>query len=103
GGQAITQFLGADAYAQALAIDGFGRIVVVGCTAGKFMIVRFTPSGTQDASFHQNGIVLTEVGLAGCANAVAIDGAGRIVAVGAVSIKGFWGDQPATAIARFLP
>lgn len=74
-----------------LAVDGSGRIVVVGWSPGAttgddFALWRLTPGGALDGSFNGQGFV-TQAGAAGgngtdTGRDVAIDGQGRIVATG---------------------
>ena len=75
------------------ALDSQGRIVVVGAAVGAdgssdFRVVRLLANGLPDNSFSADGIVDIEFNLGGNnydgANAVAIDGQDRIVAVGQV-------------------
>ena len=68
----------------AIAIDGEGRIVVVGGSGGSFAVLRYNRNGVIDRTFGGTGIVLTGVGGASSAvaNAVAIRGDGRIMVAG---------------------
>jgi uncharacterized delta-60 repeat protein len=79
----------------AVAIDGNGRIVVVGSIEPfddtpitDFLIVRFTPNGALDATFGNGGAVTASQGSTDSFNAVAIQPNGRIVAAGGTSDGG---------------
>lgn len=75
-----------------LALDGQGRIVVVGAAnmgagAGgfNFLLARYLPNGTLDTSFDSDGIVTSAIAPGDnfdSAISVAIDGSGKIVAAG---------------------
>ncbi len=75
-------------YGRAVAIDGNGKIVVVGESdsgSGNWdvAVVRFKSNGALDADFGTSGIVTTAVGSAGdFARAVAVDKYGKIVVAG---------------------
>lgn len=68
------------AYAVALQADG--KMVVAGYSSSAFALVRYNSNGTLDASFNDDGIVKTQVGTFGGANAVAIQADGKILAAG---------------------
>jgi uncharacterized delta-60 repeat protein len=79
----------------AVAIDGNGRIVVVGSIEPfdetpitDFLIVRFTSSGALDTTFGNGGAVTASQGSTDSFNAVAIQPNGRIVAAGGTSDGG---------------
>ncbi|HEX8267425.1 MAG TPA: FG-GAP-like repeat-containing protein [Pyrinomonadaceae bacterium] len=79
----------------AVAIDGNGRIVVVGSIEPfddtpitDFLIVRFTPNGALDTTFGNGGAVTASQGSTDSFNAVAIQPNGRIVAAGGTSDGG---------------
>jgi uncharacterized delta-60 repeat protein len=94
-----------DGPANAVAIDGRGRIVVGGCAVDgaptphtrytRFALVRLTSSGRRDRSFSGNGEVRTMIGnhRASISDLV-IDGQGRIVAAG---------NSRYATVARYLP
>ncbi len=72
---------GSDNYAQAVAIDGAGRIVAAGASGGQGAIIRVTAAGSLDSDFAGNGVLmlgslLTEI------VAIALDGSGRILVAG---------------------
>jgi uncharacterized delta-60 repeat protein len=89
--------------ANSLAIDPEGRIVAVGqdlgASNGQFALARYLVSGDLDPSFGSGGKVTTLFGKGtdARANAAAIDGRGRIVAVGSV----FDGSGTDVALARY--
>jgi uncharacterized delta-60 repeat protein/uncharacterized repeat protein (TIGR01451 family) len=105
-GGVVQTVVGADGGSQghALAIDSSNRIVVAGVeyTSGgdtNFALVRYNENGTLDSSFGSGGVVIADVAVGEEANAVAIDGSGRIVAAGLGSSAA---DQPPDlVVARF--
>lgn len=86
--------------ANGVAIDAYGRIVVVGnaLMTGRvliegscqgFAVARLGPDGRLDASFGNNGGVVTQFpNESGCAHDVAIDRRGRIVVAGFAVLNG---------------
>ena len=80
-GIARTRFGDKHAAANGVAIQDDGRIVAVG-SDGDFALARYTPAGLLDATFGGDGRVETPFGPFGQANAVAIQGNGKIVAAG---------------------
>lgn len=70
------------------AIQSDGKIVVVGITFNPvtevtdFAVTRYNPNGSLDATFGSGGIVTTSMGPSVTANAVAIQGDGKIVVAG---------------------
>src|SRR5204863_2491179 len=73
----------------AIAIDGSGKIVVAGQTSvngnNQFALAQYTASGALDGTFGNAGKVKTNIGLAAnsdAANAIAIQGDGKIIAAG---------------------
>jgi uncharacterized delta-60 repeat protein len=90
-GKQTTDFgMGAADAANGIAIQGDGKIVTVGRASGgstgdDFAIARYNPNGTLDVSFSDDGRNRTNFGASGAfdgANGVALQGDGRIVAVG---------------------
>ncbi|MEJ7665424.1 MAG: delta-60 repeat domain-containing protein [Hymenobacter sp.] len=75
-------------HASSVAIQSDGKIVAAGYsyndgTDDDFAVVRYNPNGTLDTSFNGTGKVVTPVGSSGdCANSVAIQSDGKIVAAG---------------------
>jgi uncharacterized delta-60 repeat protein len=104
----VTADLGSFEVPRAVAIQGDGKIVVAGeagCdTARCVAAMRFNPDGSVDTGFGAGGVVRVEFRLqASWANAVAVDGAGRIV-LAATRLRG--GDAQDSALAcvlRLLP
>jgi uncharacterized delta-60 repeat protein len=87
GSGGIVTVSGSETAARALAIDGNGRIVIVGYRAvgpgSDFAVARYTTTGTPDATFGGGGLVTTPVSNeSDAAEAVALDGSGRIVVAG---------------------
>jgi uncharacterized delta-60 repeat protein len=94
-GMATADLSGAN-HGRGMAIDGAGRIVVVGNAA----LVRFNPDGSLDTSFGEDGAVQIRFGAAGSlAYATAIDPLGRIVAAGCL----YSSSASDFAVARFNP
>jgi uncharacterized delta-60 repeat protein len=90
-GTLTTSFAGGVAFANDVAIQSDGKIVVVGqaqlggggTTQNDFALARYSADGSIDSSFHHTGQVLTSFWHAGAdANAVAIGPGGKIVVVG---------------------
>ena len=70
-----------------VAIQANGRIVAVGVAGGgatgsDFALARYNPDGSLDTSFSGDGRKRTSFGGSDSANGVALQGDGRIVAVG---------------------
>jgi uncharacterized delta-60 repeat protein len=82
--------------AEAVAIDGQGRIVVVGAAGDNMLVLRFNSNGSLDKSFDHDGIVGIDFGFGNSAqaNTVAIQTDGKIVVAGE---GGFTGNQIAVA------
>jgi uncharacterized delta-60 repeat protein len=73
-----------------VAIQADGKIVAVGRSgSGGFAVARYNADGSLDASFGSGGKVTTVFGVFDVAFAVAIQGDGKIVAVGATAPGGF--------------
>jgi uncharacterized delta-60 repeat protein len=89
--------------ATGVAVDAEGRIVVVGLSHDDVLVLRYLPDGTLDPTFGTAGRVATDVtGGLDVANAVAIDGAGRIVVVG-TSQSASQGTGQGGFVVRYLP
>ena len=88
-GIALADF-GGDDYADALAIQSDGRIVVAGRSFGNdFAVVRFNADGTLDTTFGAGGGVITAVGsYADRAYALGIQSDGKIVTAGYNEVDG---------------
>jgi uncharacterized delta-60 repeat protein len=95
GGKVTTDFGTDSDYANSVAIDSRGRIVVGGGGA-RFELARYRPDGTLDPSFGAGGKVTTDFGASSRLNSIAIDARGRIVAGGAAANHDF-------ALARYKP
>ena len=80
----VTTDFGGDESAADLAIQGDGKIVVVGKRNSPSIAVlsRYNPDGSLDASFGGTGKVTTTVGTVASANSVAIQNDGKIVVAG---------------------
>jgi uncharacterized delta-60 repeat protein len=96
--------------AEAIGIDSAGRIVVAGSSVtvfsdegASFEVLRLMPDGFEDASFGQNGLVLTPLGDGALAHSLVIDAQDRIiVAGGAVEEGGFLEEDSASfALVRY--
>ncbi len=92
---------GGDDAANDVAIDGNGRIIVVGESGnGGFAVLRYTPAGVLDTTFDGDGKAFAQFSFnSGAAEGVAIDGSNRIVVGGTATVGG----PPDFAVARFLP
>jgi len=106
-GQAFTHVGGPyNDKAEEVAIDRRGRIVLAGVSfvaqaGARFAIARFTPRGSLDRSFSDNGRVATRFpGDLAIANSVAIDSVGRIIAAGESRDESGLGSF---ALARYTP
>lgn len=91
-GQVTTNMFGGDDFAQAVAVDATGHIVVSGQAYGQtgvrtFALARYTPDGELDTTFDGDGKVATDFfGFGSYALAVVVNDDG-IVAVGAAHTK----------------
>jgi uncharacterized delta-60 repeat protein len=103
-GKQTTDLGGAD-HADGVAIQADGNLVVVGVAneattdGGDFGIARYTPDGSLDPSFSDDGRRTTNFGASEEAYGVAIQADGNIVAVGRTSGPGF----ADFALARYTP
>jgi uncharacterized delta-60 repeat protein len=97
-GKQTTAF-GGGSGATGVALQG-GKIVAVGSDGGDFALARYNPNGSLDASFSGDGKRTTHFGPVDRANAVALQGDGKIVAVGRAG-DGTGGDD--FALARYNP
>ena len=84
----VTSDIGFQDAAAGLAIDGDGRIVVVGYSDNTFAVARYGTTGSPDVGFDGDGLVTTAIGTESYASDVAIDGDERIVVVGYAYIRG---------------
>lgn len=86
GGSVKTQMGPSDAYANALATQDDGKLIVVGNSydnRGDFALVRFEQDGKIDASFGEAGKVITDLGAGSdIARAIAVDSEGRTLVAG---------------------
>jgi uncharacterized delta-60 repeat protein len=87
GGRVLTDVGGQD-FGQAMALQGDGKIVVVGVTSvsgQSFAVVRYRADGTPDPGFGNGGIVVTALpGGPASASGVAIQTDGKILVAGSV-------------------
>ena len=107
-GKVTTTFgSGSNDWADAVAIQADGKIVVAGYSNASgnddFALARYLPNGTLDASFSGDGRVLTNFGSGSndWANAVALQPDGKIVVAG-LSSDSASGNE-GFALARYLP
>lgn len=84
----------ADDEGKAVALQGDGRIVVVGQAAVNFAVARYNANGSLDTTFDGDGLFTSSA--MGVATDVAIQSDGRLVVVGAVG-----GNNGDFAVARF--
>jgi uncharacterized delta-60 repeat protein len=101
-GRVTTNFTPKVDAARAVAIQANGKIVVAGAAGGadgKFALARYTASGALDHTFSLNGKATTNftVGHADGANAVAIQGDGKVVVAGVAG-----GKDSQFALARYM-
>jgi len=86
GGKVITDISGADDYANALALQADGKIVVAGSCYSiglDFCLARYNANGVLDATFGTGGTLVTTItGLDDVAAALALQPDGRIVVAG---------------------
>jgi uncharacterized delta-60 repeat protein len=95
-GKQTTDFGGSDG-AAGVVLQG-GKIVAVGGGGAGFALARYNPNGSLDSSFSGDGKQTTAVGGGGTATGVALQGDGKIAAVGLASGVGF-----DFALARYSP
>src|SRR5829696_2570314 len=102
-GKQTTDFGGGSDGASGVALQGDGEIVAAGCAcpddvnARDFALARYTPNGALDPTFSGDGKQTTDFGASeDRANGVAVQGDGKIVAVGRGGPKGDF------ALARYL-
>jgi uncharacterized delta-60 repeat protein len=77
-----TTDLGRLDFANGVAIQADGKIVAAGQGNGNFALARYNPNGSLDSTFSGDGKQTTDFGGGDAANGVAIQGDGKIVAVG---------------------
>lgn len=82
--------------ARAVAIQADGKIVVGGDAGQVFALVRYTSSGQLDATFGNQGKVLTTIGNSSAINSIAIQSDGKIIAAGYTEKLGDF------AVARYM-
>ncbi|MEV0170217.1 calcium-binding protein [Streptomyces sp. NPDC050803] len=95
GGEVLTDFDGAEDYANAVVVQGDGRIVVAGSSNYAFALARYNPDGSPDTGFGTDGRLTTDLGGPSEVQAVAVQSDGKIVAAGRAG--------GAFAVARYLP
>ncbi len=102
----VTTSIGSgNAYAQSVAIQSDGKIVVTGYSSNdgyiiNFTLVRYNPDGSLNTSFGSGGIVTTEVGkYSSYAKSVIIQSDGKIVAAGNSNSN----DKDDFALVRYNP
>jgi uncharacterized delta-60 repeat protein len=97
----VTTLIGANSYANAIAIQPDGKIVVAGSSYSSpidsIALARYNANGSLDTSFNSSGIVTTLVGSSSVANAVAIQPDGKIVVAGG----SYSGANQAVTLARY--
>jgi uncharacterized delta-60 repeat protein len=81
-GKQTTDFAG-NAFATGVALQGDGKVIVVGgADGGGFALARYNPNGSLDTSFSGDGRQTTAFAGSAAASGVALQGDGKIVAVG---------------------
>ena len=83
----VTTDFGGDELGQDVVVQPDGKIVVVGISTedgpgGDWALARYNPDGSLDESFGTGGKVVTDLGVASNAYALALQGDGRIVVAG---------------------
>ncbi|HSF88605.1 MAG TPA: T9SS type A sorting domain-containing protein [Saprospiraceae bacterium] len=85
----VTKKTGITGFCKALAVQQDNKIVLGGYVlnpislTNEFVVMRFNTNGTPDSTFHDDGIVMTNMGIgAGVANAMLIQPDGKIVLAG---------------------
>jgi uncharacterized delta-60 repeat protein len=106
GGKVTTDFAGSFDQANALAVQGDGRLVAAGSarfgTSDDFALARYNPDGSLDASFGSGGKVTTDFAAGhDVATALAVQADGKLVAAG-YSLD-FFGTPLGFALARYHP
>ena len=88
----VTTEIGSQAFADSVVVDALGNIVITGTAViddvSYAIVVRYDSLGNLDATFGTGGIVSVLIGEGAAGFAVAIDGSGRIVVGGVVTING---------------
>lgn len=74
--------LGGNDRAEGVAVDAEGRIVVAGTNSSDFVVARLTAAGALDPAFSGDGKAVDNLGGSDVAQAVALQGDGKIVAAG---------------------
>jgi len=82
GGRVTTRLTNFDDLARAIVLDANGKIVVAGEADTDFAVVRYNSDGSLDTSFDGDGKAITSLVMFDSAYDVAIDGSGKIIAVG---------------------
>lgn len=77
---------------RAFAIQGDGRIVVVGAINGDFGTVRYNADGSLDVTFGQGGVVQTDLGGNDSAESVALSADGSVLVGGAAGLARYTAD-----------
>lgn len=91
------------AFAEAVAVQPDGKIVVAGKSADDFAAVRYNPDGSLDLGFSDDGAVFTDFGGFDSAMDLAIQPDGKIVAAGRTSADQFSIGDSDIALARYNP
>jgi uncharacterized delta-60 repeat protein len=81
-GKRVIPYFESQDFASGMALDASGRIIVGGHVTGDFALARYNPDGKQDTTFDGDGRLRTDFGFNERANAMAIDGSGRIILAG---------------------
>ena len=98
-GKQTTDFGGFSDRATGVALQTNGKMVAVGGNSGNFALARYNLGGSLDPTFSGDGKQTTDFGASAAANGVALQGDGKIVAVGrGPGISGY-----AFALARYNP
>src|SRR6185436_17432864 len=82
-GKVATDFLNSSGdYANSVALQSDGKIVVAGGSDGNFALARYNSDGGLDSTFGADGKVTTDFGAGSSGNLVTIQSDGKIVVTG---------------------
>jgi uncharacterized delta-60 repeat protein len=84
-GLLATNVSASDDFANAIALQADGKIVLAGQCGTNFCVARYLPNGELDSSFSGNGLLTTTISFTNKANAVAVQPDGKIIVAGECS------------------
>ena len=86
-GKQITDISSFDDRVSAIAIQGDGKIVVVGSAGGHFGVARYNNDGSPDNTFDDDGLKTIDIGSSDSATSVALQSDGKIVIGGTALVR----------------